>query len=157
MPAGWGKISAKEILDPVKGVLISGDPETVFSGINTDSRTIRHGDLFWALRGERYDGHDFALKAIEQGAAGIVVQNDWIRPECAVKESNSSVLSFRVPVVISVDETLDALGDFAAWWRRQYDLKVVAITGSSGKTTTKEVAAAILKLENRTLKNSKVR
>ncbi len=52
MPVGWGKIRAKEIINPINGTLISGDGETVLSGVSTDSRTIRHGDLFWALRGE---------------------------------------------------------------------------------------------------------
>jgi UDP-N-acetylmuramoyl-tripeptide--D-alanyl-D-alanine ligase len=153
MPAGWGKIRVKEILSPINGLLISGDQETVLAGISTDSRTTRHGDLFWALRGERYDGHDFVPKAIEQGAVGIVVQNDWVRLEWVVKEPNSDTLSSRNPVVISVDDTLEALGDLAAWWRRRYDLKVVAITGSSGKTTTKEMVAGILKIGNMTLKN----
>ncbi|MBU0990217.1 MAG: UDP-N-acetylmuramoyl-tripeptide--D-alanyl-D-alanine ligase [Proteobacteria bacterium] len=145
MPVGWGKITAKEILGPVKGSLISGDPETVLAGINTDSRIIRDGDLFWALRGERYDGHDFALKAIEKGSAGIVAQRSWVQSGWPVKDLDS--------VVISVDDTLKALGDLAAWWRRQHNLKVVAITGSSGKTTTKEMVAAILELGHRTLKN----
>ena len=153
MPAGWGKIRAKEILSPINGALISGDQETVLAGISTDSRTIGDGDLFWALRGERYDGHDFVTKAIEQGAAGIVAQNDWVSLECAVEDANPDTLSSRNPVVISVDDTLDALGDLAAWWRCRYDLKVVAITGSSGKTTTKEMVAAILNIGNMTLRN----
>ena len=153
MPSGWGKIRAKEILSPINGTLISGDQETVLAGISTDSRTIRHGDLFWALRGERYDGHDFVPNVIEQGAAGIVAQNDWVRPGYAAKDTNFDTLSSRNPVVISVDDTLKALGDLAAWWRRRHDLKVVAITGSSGKTTTKEMVASILKIGNMTLKN----
>ena len=153
MPASWGKIGAKEIIIPINGTLISGDQETVLAGISTDSRDIGHGDLFWALRGERYDGHDFVLKAIEQGAAGIVVQNDWVRLEGSVKDINSDTLSSRKPVVISVGDTLEALGDLAAWWRRRHDLKVVAITGSSGKTTTKEMVASILNIGNMTLRN----
>jgi len=153
MPAGWGKIRANEILSPINGTLISGDQETALAGISTDSRTIRHGDLFWALKGERYDGHGFIPKAIEQGAAAIVAQNDWVRPQRAVKDVDSDTLSFQNPVLISVDDTLKALGDLAAWWRRRHDLKVVAITGSSGKTTTKEMVAAILEIGNMTLKN----
>jgi len=142
MPAGWGKIRTKEILSPINGTLISGDQETALVGISTDSRTTRHGDLFWALRGERYDGHDFILKAIEQGAAGIVVQRDRWQTE-----------GIEGPFVVSVDDTLEALGDLAAWWRHRHDLKVVAITGSSGKTTTKEMVAAILDIGNMTLRN----
>jgi len=142
MSAGWGKIRAKEILSPINGTLISGDQETVLAGISTDSRTTRHGDLFWALRGERYDGHDFVPKAIEQGAAGIVAQRDRLETE-----------RIEGPLVISVDDTLEALGDLAAWWRGRHDLKVVAITGSSGKTTTKEMVSSILNIGNMTLKN----
>ena len=153
MSTGWGKIRAKEILSPINGTLISGDQETVLAGISTDSRTTRHGDLFWALRGERYDGHDFVPKAIEQGAAGIVVQNDSVRLEYTVKDPNSDTLSSRNPFVISVDDTLEALGDLAAWWRGRHDFKVVAITGSSGKTTTKEMVSSILSIGNMTLKN----
>ena len=153
MPVGWGKIRVREIISPIDGTLISGDRETVLTGISTDSRTTRHGDLFWALRGERYDGHDFVSKAIEQGAAAIIAQNDSLSLERAVKDVNSDTLSSRSTVFISVDDTLKALGDLATWWRRRYDLKVVAITGSSGKTTTKEMAAAILKIGSTTLKN----
>ncbi|MBW1781204.1 MAG: UDP-N-acetylmuramoyl-tripeptide--D-alanyl-D-alanine ligase [Deltaproteobacteria bacterium] len=151
MPVGWGTITVREILGPIGGTLISGDPETVLAGINTDSRTTRDGELFWALSGEKYDGHDFTLMAIEHGACGVVVQGSWLRTKWADADAYRS--AFPSQAIISVDDTLKALGDLAAWWRRQHTLTVVAITGSSGKTTTKEMAAMILALGKKTLKN----
>jgi UDP-N-acetylmuramoyl-tripeptide--D-alanyl-D-alanine ligase len=149
MPAAWGQITAREILSPTKGKRISGDSGTVLSGISTDSRNINTGELFWALKGERFDGHDFVLKAIKNGAAGIVVQKDWWNPEVATKLLSNS----RIPAIITVNDALEALGDLAAWWRQQHNVRVVAITGSSGKTTTKEMVANILEQEKLTLKN----
>ncbi len=149
MPAAWGQTTAGEIVSPTNGKLISGDSGIVLSGISTDSRNINQGELFWALKGERFDGHDFVLKAIENGAAGIVVQKDWWNREVATKLLPNS----RIPAIINVNDTLKALGDFAAWWRQQHNVRVVAITGSSGKTTTKEMVANILEQENLTLKN----
>jgi len=153
MSVGWGNITVKEILDPINGALISGVPETVLTGISTDSRTAREGELFWALVGEIYDGHDFALKAAEKGAAAMVVDRKWVHSKGAGKRLDSVRSRFPDRAIISVEDTLKALGDLAAWWRRRHHLKVVGITGSSGKTTTKEMTAAILGLGHRTLKN----
>ena len=141
MPATWGKINAREIMPPISGTLISGNQKTVFTGISTDSRSIGKGDLFWALIGERFDGHDFVHRAVEQGAAGVVVQKD--RVDNASYPDN--------PVVIVVHDSLKAFGDLAGWWRHQHNALVTAITGSSGKTTTKEMTAAILRMSSRTL------
>ncbi len=149
MPAVWGQIAVGDILSPTKGKKIAGDSETLLSGISTDSRSINPGVLFWALKGERFDGHDFALKAAEKGAAGIVVQKDWWDSEAAAKRTSSS----RIPAIIAVNDTLKALGDLAAWWRQQHNVRVAAITGSSGKTTTKEMLTNILEQELPTLKN----
>ncbi|HEJ83944.1 MAG TPA: UDP-N-acetylmuramoyl-tripeptide--D-alanyl-D-alanine ligase, partial [Desulfobacteraceae bacterium] len=153
MPAGWGNITVKEILDPINGVLISGVPETVLTGISTDSRTIGKGDLFWALNGDTYDGHDFVQKALEKGARGVVVAGRWVESEFPGKDSGANRSAFPDRAIISVEDTLKALGDLAAWWCRGHRVKVVGITGSSGKTTTKEMTAGILELGQRTLKN----
>ncbi|MGD2126522.1 MAG: UDP-N-acetylmuramoyl-tripeptide--D-alanyl-D-alanine ligase [Desulfobacteraceae bacterium] len=143
MTARWGAIAAGEIVSALRGELISGSPARTFAGISTDSREINPGDLFWALKGERYDGHDFAGKAAENGAAGFVIRRDF-RPEYPQD---------RKIVMIGVPDTLKALGDLAGWWRGQHRIPVVAITGSAGKTTTKEMAAGILELSGETLKN----
>jgi UDP-N-acetylmuramoyl-tripeptide--D-alanyl-D-alanine ligase len=142
MSTVWGEITAKEILEPICGTWISGNQQTILKGLSTDSRKTGPGELFWALKGERYDGHDFVEMAIDRGAAGIVIQKDYWKGEGG-----------RGPVVITVDDTLRALGDMAAWWRQHHSIQLVAITGSAGKTTTKEMAAGILKLGHKTLKN----
>jgi UDP-N-acetylmuramoyl-tripeptide--D-alanyl-D-alanine ligase len=98
-------------------------------GISIDSRTLQPGELFVPLRGERFDGHDFLMQAVRRGAAACL--------------SEEVIAGLPVPVVL-VNDTLAALGDLAAARRLQFAGPVVAITGSSGKTTTKEMLAAIL-------------
>jgi UDP-N-acetylmuramoyl-tripeptide--D-alanyl-D-alanine ligase len=139
----WGKISAGTIIATIQGELIAGSPEAILSGLSTDSRRIAQAELFWALKGERYDGHDFVTKAIDKGAIGAVIEKGY-RPE---------ISATRNPVLISVVDTLKALGDLGNWWRRGHPVPVAAITGSVGKTTTKEMAASILGLKAPTLKN----
>jgi len=143
MKPRWGEITAGTIIAPIQGELMSGSQEAVLSGLSTDSRKIVQAELFWALKGERYDGHDFVRQAIDKGAAGAVIQKDY-RPE--IPAGSHSVL-------IAVTDTLKALGDLGNWWRREYPIPVAAITGSVGKTTTKEMAARILAVNALTLKN----
>ncbi len=141
MPAIWNKITAEKIAAQTNGTIISGDQQITFSRISTDSRTIVSGELFWVLAGDRFDGHNFVQKAIDHGAAGIVVQKAH-----AHKISHSGVLP-----VIAVEDTLRAFGDLANWWRNQHDVRVAVITGSAGKTTTKEMTAGILEMGSKTL------
>lgn len=143
MNARWGDITAGEILSPTHGTLVSGFPEAVFSGLSTDSREIGEGYLFWALKGERFDGHDFTGQAVEKGACGLVLE----------EKSRAAVLSRRGLAVIRVSDSLQALGDLASWWRHQHRARVIAVTGSVGKTTTKEMTAGILQQGAPTLKN----
>ena len=143
MAAQWGQLTAGEMTIPIRGELINGDPATVFEGLSTDSRQMRPGFLFVAIKGERFDGHQFVDRAVAEGATGIVIQKG-VRPSVSPPGS---------PAVIAVDDTLTALGDLAAWWRHQHRVQVVAVTGSIGKTTTKEMAAAILARGAKTLKN----
>jgi UDP-N-acetylmuramoyl-tripeptide--D-alanyl-D-alanine ligase len=113
------------------GKLLSGDPGCTVTHICTDSRTLKSGDLFLALRGENFDAHDFAGKAAEIGAAGLVADRDLenLPPGFAV---------------IRVADTLAALQQIAANYRRTLPLKAVVITGSNGKTSTKDFTAAVL-------------
>jgi UDP-N-acetylmuramoyl-tripeptide--D-alanyl-D-alanine ligase len=113
------------------GVPFSG-PDAEVLRVSTDSRSLRPGDLFIALRGERYDGGAFAAQALKQGAAGVVLDAGQA-PDIAA--------------AIRVDDTRLALGRLAAVWRARFRLPVVAITGSNGKTTVKEMLAAILRVE----------
>jgi UDP-N-acetylmuramoyl-tripeptide--D-alanyl-D-alanine ligase len=135
--------TAGKILSPIKGELLRGSRDRSFFGISTDSRTVGKGQLFWALKGETFDGHDFVKEAIKRGAAGAVVNKDWTADLPANTRAS----------IIGVPDTLKALGDLARRWRRQFEGRVAAITGSGGKTTTKEMTYAILSLEGPTLKN----
>lgn len=143
MTAEWGEITAKEIIASIKGELISGDSGTVLTGLSTDSRKIVPGQIFLALTGERYDGHDFVEEALGKGATAIVVEKG--RTLKTAQGSNAAI--------IAVADTLRALGDLANCWRCEHDVTVAAITGSMGKTTTKEMTANILGLGATTLKN----
>ena len=141
MTAFWRDIVLKEFMEPVKGVLVSGSMETVISGLNTDTREIKKGEAFIALKGEKFDGNNFIRAAALKGASCIVVDDEKKIPE----DINAAV--------VRVDECLTALGDFAGYWRHQHKVKIVSITGSMGKTTTKEMTSCILETENETLKN----
>ena len=121
---------------------LSGDcPKEVFSGVSTDSRGIEPGQLFVALEGPNFDGHDFVESALTAGAAGALVREGFSL------QAKSQVC------LIQVTDTTRALGDLAAAWRREHSALVAAITGSNGKTTTKEMLASIMSQRHRVLKN----
>lgn len=131
------------VLNSLNGRLLSKSDNVEFPGVSTDSRRIRKGELFFALCGSRFDGHDFIQDAFERGAGGAVVEKPVAFPKL-----NKFVL-------IQVPSTLKALGDLALAWRKRFtDTKIAAITGSNGKTTTKEMASSILSLRFSVLKNS---
>jgi UDP-N-acetylmuramoyl-tripeptide--D-alanyl-D-alanine ligase len=126
--------SLDDVLKATAGTLISGEPGNTFYGISTDSRSINKGNLFVALKGENFDGHDYAETALKQGAAGILVHDE---------EKIKSMPTGKKFAVIRVADTLTALGDLAHVWRKRFSMPVIGLTGSSGKTTTKEMIAAI--------------
>ncbi len=146
----WGKITASEILTAIGGELVSGKGALPFSGICTDSRRVEKGQIFWALKGDHYDGHDFLRDALKAGASGVVASRTGLQHAEAL--SGSEAEKDRV-AIIQVDDTLQSLGELARWWRRQFDSKVVGITGSVGKTTTKEMTARILEQGGAVLKS----
>jgi UDP-N-acetylmuramoyl-tripeptide--D-alanyl-D-alanine ligase len=139
------KLSTEEIIKATSGILINGDMGISFKGVSTDTRTIKPGYLFWALKGERFDGHNFYKDAIEKGAKGIVISHF---PEGFRVEEIPKTIS-----VILVKDTLKALGDLASLWREKLNSIFVAITGSCGKTTTKELTYNILSKFLKTAKN----
>ena len=124
--------SREEILLATGGKILREGKDGVFGEVVTDSGKVQRGSVFIALRGERFDGHDFLREAIRRGAACLVVHK---RP---------GVSRLKETAVIRVRDTLRALGDLAHYRRKMLAPKVLAITGSNGKTTTKEMVAAIL-------------
>jgi UDP-N-acetylmuramoyl-tripeptide--D-alanyl-D-alanine ligase len=127
-------LSGDEILKATGGVPLRGGVGWSCRGISTDTRTLTAGNLFIALAGENFDGHDCLAQAAERGAAGFLIRTDAAGKLATAPEE--------LPA-IGVPDTLRALGDIACDWRRRFPVPVIAITGSSGKTTTKEMVAAI--------------
>ncbi|MBI4745232.1 MAG: UDP-N-acetylmuramoyl-tripeptide--D-alanyl-D-alanine ligase [Deltaproteobacteria bacterium] len=138
-----------EIIEAIKGKLVYGRPEGAFSGVSTDSRSIKTGELFIALTGENFDGHDFIETALQKGACGAIVSSEF---GVWSSELNSAIRNPQSAFIIEVGDTIRALGDIARLWRERHPIPVVAITGSNGKTTTKEMAALILSQKFRALK-----
>ncbi len=130
------------ILSATNGRFLCGKRESVFMGVSTDTRKITKDEIFFALKGDNYDGQDFIKEAFNRGASGAVVES------ALPDDLNDKVL-------IQVPSTLKALGDLASDWRMSFpDLKLAAITGSNGKTTTKEMVWSIVSLKHNTLKNT---
>ncbi len=129
-------LTIEEVLTVTRGNLVQGGGKTSFQGVSTDSRTVAEGDLFIALKGPRFDGHQYALEALGKKAGGVLIQED--------KVGDIRWNGNRSKPVIAVKDTLFALGDIAQGWRRKHPIPVVALTGSNGKTTTKEMIAACL-------------
>lgn len=121
------------ILGACAGKLVAGAADTLVKRVNTDSRASQPGDLFIALAGERHDGHEFLRDVTQKGVAAVMVEANKVPadlPKCAV---------------IAVENTRKALGQVAARYRSDFSLPVIAVGGSNGKTTTKELVASILR------------
>jgi UDP-N-acetylmuramoyl-tripeptide--D-alanyl-D-alanine ligase len=125
--------SLKFVADACGAEIRRGSADAVVKNICTDSRRVKSGDLFFAIKGENFDSHDFLKEVAEKKAAAVVVEKTKIPsplPDCAV---------------LAVDDTIAALGKFAAAYRRDFELPVVCVCGSNGKTTTKELLASTLR------------
>jgi UDP-N-acetylmuramoyl-tripeptide--D-alanyl-D-alanine ligase len=141
--------TTSEILAVTGGALVQPGAWDAFCGVSTDSRTCQTGELFIPLSGERHDGHDFIPKALQRGARAVLVEK---------RIFGGAGLKPALPVptevtVIAVRDALTALGDLAQAWRARFNVPVVGITGSCGKTTTKEMIATVLAPDFRVLKN----
>ena len=124
--------AARSISADVRGA------DVTFLSVSTDTRALQRGALFVALRGERFDGHDFVRFALENGAAAVMVDSGF--------RIEDSGLGADAPLLV-VEDTRLGLGQLAAAWRNRFDIPLIAVTGSNGKTTVKEMLAAILRIE----------
>lgn len=134
-------LKISDILSVINGRLIQGDVDVIFTGVSTDTRSIKPGDLFIALIGENTNGHIYAESAISSGAAGIIVSE----PDFACSSSAAPI--------IAVEDTLFALGETAGYYRNLFDIKMIGVTGSVGKTMTREMIASIIDKKFKVLKN----
>ncbi|HXZ35114.1 MAG TPA: UDP-N-acetylmuramoyl-tripeptide--D-alanyl-D-alanine ligase, partial [Thermodesulfobacteriota bacterium] len=138
-------LSAGEIAQATQGTIIHGSSSCHIRGVSSDSRKIQAGELFVPIQGPNFDGHQFIGQALERGAAGSLARPGW-EPKAGGNDASGKFL-------IRVEDPLRALGDLAHFWRGRHSrVKVVAITGSNGKTTTKEMAAQTLSAAFRVLK-----
>ncbi|OQZ03618.1 MAG: hypothetical protein B6D34_06765 [Candidatus Brocadia sp. UTAMX1] len=122
-----------EIIEAVGGQNVCAGKNERVKGVSIDSRTIRKGDLFFALKGERVDGHQFIVPAMNAGAVGAVVSR-----------GGEIDFGYEQFPIICVNDTATALGELARYYRKKLSAKIIGITGSNGKTTTKEMAYHVL-------------
>lgn len=132
-------MTVNEVCRATGGRLSRGDGESIISSVSTDSRSAKPGDIFIALRGERHDAHNFTGAAISAGAAALILERE------------AGEIPPALPVILVAD-TIKALQDLARYNRSRMNLPVVGVTGSSGKTTTKDMVAAVLGARFNTLK-----
>lgn len=135
------ELKLEEAVKAVKGTLKNSAAGMLIKGVSTDSRKVSEGDLFFALKGPNFDGHTFVKDVAQKGAAGAVIEQGFSMPDLPA--------SFRL---IVVEDTLKALGALAAYHRSRFEIPVLAITGSAGKTTTKEMASSIISRSRKVLK-----
>jgi len=131
----WLPLSASDVANATRGRVVRGDPATAVGRVSIDSRSLEPGDFFVAIAGETFDGHRFVSDATRRGAIGAMVHQAPVSPEAGTATP---------ALVIQVDDTTRGLQDLARDVRRRSGAIVVAITGSAGKTTTKEVVAEFL-------------
>lgn len=136
------RVTIKDILEATGGRLASGKGSAVVPSFSTDTRSIIPGSVYIALKGKNFDGHDFVRQAFDKGAAGAIVERE-AGPGASDKDKN----------VIVVDDCLEAMGRIAAEIRRRADVPVICITGTNGKTTTKEILSHILSCRYKVLKS----
>ena len=137
-------LSIKNILEVTKGKLLVGNEENICKSYSKDTRTIKDGDCYIGIKGENFDGNIFWEKALENGASTVIVQNVEIENEKLKKWTDKNI--------IKVENTLEALYNIARYKRNLYDIPVIAITGSVGKTSTKDIVANVVSKKYKTLK-----
>ena len=130
-----------QLLKSTGGKLIGETKFVSVKGISIDSRTIKPGEAFIAIKGDNFDGHNFIGAAIKNGASCVIVQEKY-----SDRHATGKI------VFIEVKDTIMALGDIAAFRRQKFDIPVIAVTGSSGKTTTKDMIACVLSKKFKVLK-----
>ncbi len=136
-----------ELITATKAKVISLGAKSDVVGISTDSRTIKQSEVFLAVKGDNFDGHDFVRDALRRGASCVIISKNKIAALSELIKSNTKV------AFLAAGNTTAALGDIANYHRNKFDIPVIAVTGSNGKTTTKEMLSWVLSLKFNVLKN----
>lgn len=129
-------ITIKDILISTEGILITGNENLICKEFSKDTRTIKEGDIYIGIKGENFDGNIFWEKALDNGAMGVIVQD--------IEFDKKDIERYKNKVIIKVKDTLQALYKLASYKRDIYDVPVIAITGSVGKTSTKDLVANVV-------------
>lgn len=137
-------LTVREILEVTMGELICGNPDFICKSFSKDTRTIQQGDTYIAIKGEKFDGNLFWKQALENGASCVIVST--------IDYKQSEIEALGDKTIIKVQDTLDALYQIARLKRSFYQIPVIAITGSVGKTSTKDMVASVVSQKYKTLK-----
>ena len=134
----------KEILNVTKGKMLCGNEELEVENFSKDTRTIQKGDIYIGIKGEKFDGSNFWNQALDAGATAVIISNIQISKEEKEK--------YKDKTIIQVEDTLEALYEIAKYKRSLYNIPVIAVTGSVGKTSTKDIIASVVSQKYKTLK-----
>lgn len=138
------KILVKDILEVTKGKLIIGNENLECENFSKDTRNINEGDIYLAIKGANFDGNIFWKEALEKGASAVIVQD--------IDFNKEDLEEFRGKTIIKVYDTLNALYSIASFKRSLYNIPIIAVTGSVGKTSTKDIIASVMSKKYKTLK-----
>ena len=137
-------MKVKEILKVTKGKMLCGNEELEVENFSKDTRTIQKGDIYIGIKGEKFDGSNFWNQALDAGATAVIISNIQISKEEKEK--------YKDKTIIQVEDTLEALYEIAKYKRSLYNIPVIAVTGSVGKTSTKDIIASVVSQKYKTLK-----
>ena len=138
------KLLVKDILKVTEGKLVIGDCEEVLENFSKDTRQIKENDTYVAIKGANFDGNKFWKQALEKGAKAVIVQD--------IDFSKEDLTKYKNKIIIKTKDVLESLYEIAKYKRSLYDIPVVGVTGSVGKTSTKDVIASVLSKKYKTLK-----
>lgn len=134
----------KEILNVTKGKMLFGNEELEVENFSKDTRTIQKGDIYIGIKGEKFDGSNFWNQALDSGATAVIISN--------IQISKDEKEKYKDKTIIQVEDTLEALYEIAKYKRSLYNIPVIAVTGSVGKTSTKDIIASVVSQKYKTLK-----
>ena len=137
-------LTVENILQVTDGKLLSGAKDIICESFSKDSREVKKGDIYIGLKGENFKGSIFWKEALENGAEGVIVSD--------IEITETEIKKYSDKIIIKVEDTLKALYEIAKAKRELYNIPVIAITGSVGKTSTKDIVASVVSQKYKTLK-----